>query len=726
MESTVNRVGDKVFEQLDRTGHAQRLDDLDRIAALGATAVRYPVLWERTAPNGLDQADWRWPDERLGRLQALNIAPMVGLVHHGNGPRSTSLIDPEFSPKLAQYARAVAERYPWVEQYTPINEPLTTARFSGLYGHWYPHGRDDRMFARVLVTQCRAVVLAMQAIREVNPQAQLVQTDDLGKTYSTGMLHYQAEFENERRWLSWDLLCGRVTPAHSLWWYLCRFGIDEEELWWFVEHPCPPDVIGVDYYLSSERFLDERTEQYPPDTRGGNSRHRYADVLAARVRMAGIAGPGALLREAWERYRIPVALTEAHNGCTREEQLRWLVDVWQAAQDARRAGVDVRAVTAWALFGAYNWDSLMTRDDGHYEPGAWDVRGPAPRPTAIVALLQDLAAGREPDHPVLGTPGWWQQPTRFIYGVAIDDTAAEAPHVLLPEQASAAHTKTRAPRPLMITGATGTLGQAFARLCELRGLPYRLLSRQEMDIAEGSSVAAALRALRPWAVVNTAGYVRVDEAERDVDTCLRSNAEGPAVLAAACAEHGLPLLTFSSDLVFDGQQRTPYVESDPIAPLGVYGRSKALAEARVLETLPQALVVRTSAFFGPWDQYNFVTSTLQALAAKQHVVAADDVFVSPTYVPDLVHAALDLLIDGERGVWHLANDGAVSWADLARRAAVLAGLDPAGIDAQPSATLGYAAPRPRSSVLGSERGQQLPSLDDALVRYVEACEHVSK
>jgi dTDP-4-dehydrorhamnose reductase len=168
------------------------------------------------------------------------------------------------------------------------------------------------------------------------------------------------------------------------------------------------------------------------------------------------------------------------------------------------------------------------------------------------------------------------------------------------------------------------------------------------------------------------------------------------------------------------------VESDPVAPLGVYGQSKALAEARVLQTLPQALVVRASAFFGPWDHHNFVTGVLRALAAGQRVRAAGDTFVSPTYVPDLVDAVLDLLIDGECGVWHLANNGAVTWADLARRAAVLAGYDPAQVDEQPSAALGWTAPRPRYSVLGSERGQLLPSLDDALVRYVQACELACK
>src|SRR4051812_21725351 len=136
IEPTVNRVGDTYFNQLERSGHADRLSDLDRFAGLGLRALRYPVLWERTAPDGLLSADWTWPDKRLAHLRELGVRPIVGLVHHGSGPRSTSLVDPSFPTGLAGYARAVAERYPWVEDYTPVNEPLTTARFSGLYGVW--------------------------------------------------------------------------------------------------------------------------------------------------------------------------------------------------------------------------------------------------------------------------------------------------------------------------------------------------------------------------------------------------------------------------------------------------------------------------------------------------------------------------------------------------------------------------------------------------------------
>ena len=109
----------------------------------------------------------------------------------------------------------------------------------------------------------------------------------------------------------------------------------------------------------------------------------------------------------------------------------------------------------------------------------------------------------------------------------------------------------------------------------------------------------------------------------------------------------------------------PIRESDPTSPASVYGASKVEAERRVLATHEGALVVRTSAFFGPWDRYNFVWKILNALSRGDAVEAGDDI-VSPTYVPDLVHEILNLLIDGGTGLWHLANAGSVSWYDFAR------------------------------------------------------------
>jgi dTDP-4-dehydrorhamnose reductase len=405
VESTVNRVGDVTFDQLTRSGHCDRLDDLDRFAELGIRALRFPMLWERIAPQGLAQADWRWADAAMERLRVLGVRPILGLVHHGSGPRHTSLLDDSFPGGLAAFAAAVARRYPWATDFCPVNEPLTTARFSGLYGLWYPHHRSLASFVRALLVQCRATVLAMRAIRSVTPSARLVQTEDFGHTFATRRLAYQAGYENERRFLSLDLLCGRVTSAHPLWNELRAAGATTEDLSTFLREP-PPDVVGVDYYLTSDRLLDHRLARYPEPTHGGNGRERYADVEAVRAWRAGVPGHLALLRRLWRRYGLPLAITEVHAGATREEQLRWLSEAWSAATRARDAGIDVRAVTAWALLGSWDWDSHVTRARGSYEPGVFDVRDGRPRATALAHMVRDLAAGRVPAHPVLAVPGW--------------------------------------------------------------------------------------------------------------------------------------------------------------------------------------------------------------------------------------------------------------------------------------------------------------------------------
>ena len=272
--------------------------------------------------------------------------------------------------------------------------------------------------------------------------------------------------------------------------------------------------------------------------------------------------------------------------------------------------------------------------------------------------------------------------------------------------------------PLLITGSTGTLGRAFRLVCRIRGLAAVALGRAELDITDAAAIAQALRRYQPWAVVNAAGYVRVDAAEADAARCYRENTVGPALLAAACAAQAIQLLTFSTDLVFDGQQTRAYLETDRARPLNVYGHSKLQAEQTVLARLPAALVVRTSAFFSPWDAHNFVHHALAAARAGQPFAAAADVAISPTYVPDLVNTALDLLLDEERGIWHLTNQGTCTWAELARQAVGAAGLDPAGIVPRPVASFGWAAVRPGFSALRSQQGLLLPSVESGLQRYL--------
>jgi dTDP-4-dehydrorhamnose reductase len=711
LECTVNRVRDQYFSQMERNGHAERLQDLERFASLGIRAIRYPVLWERTAPDGIDSADWSWSDERLPVLQQLGVTPIVGLVHHGSGPRHTSLMSPDFAEKLAEYAGAVARRYPWVEYWTPVNEPCTTARFSGLNGVWYPHGKSEDGFIRALINQCRAVVLSMRAIRAVNPNAKLVQTDDLSRTYGTPEMAEIANFFNERRWLGWDMLCGKIDPGHALWDYLLENGAGADELLWFKENNCPPDIIGVNYYITSERWLDHRVERYPESHRTNYRGIPHADIECPRVLATPTPGIGPLLQETWDRYGLPVAVTEAHIDANREDQLRWLVEIWNAAKKVQQGGADIRAVTVWALLGSFDWNCLVTECRGYYESGPFDVRGPQPRPTAVATLMRELASGRPLSHPVLQGQGWWRRPGRFLAKPVATRTAVA-------DIAERGAFRSTFPQPILITGATGTLGRAFARICDRRNLAYHVLTRQEMDIADPASVEAAIVRFKPWAIINAGGYVRVDDAEGDIERCMRENAHGPTVLALAAIRHALRFMTFSSDLVFDGTLDRPYVESDKPAPLGVYGRSKADAERRVLDSDPQALVIRTSAFFGPWDEHNFVTQALDALDAGRPFAASSDQVVSPTYVPDLVNVCLDLLIDRECGLWHLTNGAAMSWADLARRACAAAGVDDGLLEARTADELGLRAARPRNSAMSSERGLLLPSFDDALTRYL--------
>lgn len=416
VECSIVRVKNGVRNQLIETGHYARIEDLDLIAGLGINTLRYPTLWELVeSVEGHD--DWGWLDLRLSRLKQLGISPVAELLHHGSGPAWTHILAPDFPDRLAAFAHRLARRYPWIRHFTPVAEPLTTARMSGLYGVWYPHASEEAMCFRLLVAQCRAIAKSMVAIRVVIPEARLVQTEDFGRTFAVPKLQYQADYENDRRWLSMDLLCGQVDNGHPFYARLLASGIDPVHLLELTAEPCRPDLMGVDYYLTSDRFLDQRTERYQGETVGGNGIDAYVDIAAVRSEPTDMqVGLLPRLQEVWERYRRPVVVAELHNGCTREEQLRWFMEGWQVAQNCRASGVDVRGVTAWSLFGSVDWNSTMARSDGYYECGVFDARASPPRKTILADAISALNAGRTFYHPVLDQTGWWRPPLDVVNG----------------------------------------------------------------------------------------------------------------------------------------------------------------------------------------------------------------------------------------------------------------------------------------------------------------------
>lgn len=416
IECSYNRVRSKYFDQLHYSNHYSRAaHDISLFAKLGITTMRYPVIWERLQPRANQPIDWSSVDVPLNELRQHGIKPIAGLVHHGSGPRYADIISQEFASGLSSFAAKVAAKFPWIEYYTPVNEPLTTARFCGLYGVWYPHKRNDRTFVKALLNELKGVVLSMQEIRKINPQAKLVQTEDLAKIYSTPFMAYQAVFENHRRWLTYDILCGKLKPGHALWSYFKKYAPSENDLYFFSENTCPPDIIGLDYYPTSERYLDENLDRYPMEKHGHNHRHRYADAEAIRVRHSEPSGPRVLLKEVWDRYKIPMVVTEVHINCDYDNQIRWFGEIRNTCINLIESGVDIRAVTTWAMLGSYGWNRLLTLPHGDYESGAFDVSTGTPVATPIADFIAKLA--KDPDYidPAMEQNGWWHDEERFFF-----------------------------------------------------------------------------------------------------------------------------------------------------------------------------------------------------------------------------------------------------------------------------------------------------------------------
>jgi dTDP-4-dehydrorhamnose reductase len=395
-------------DQLAETGHADRLEDLDRLAELGVTAVRYPLLWGR----GGTETDWAWAGARVDRLVSLGIAPIAGLLHHGWGPETVDPLDPDYPTRFASYAVQVAQRFPAIRTFLPINEPLTTARFAGLYGWWDPRAQDDATFARLLVAQCLAIRAATRGLRRLDPTIRTLVNEDAGQTFGTPDLAHLVDHYNHRRWLTYDLLTGRVDRHHPLWETLVNVPGIAEGLEVLADDPEPPDILGVDHYATSDRFLDHRVDRYPPDVPLGQSQASFVDVELVRVAGFEVDGFWSSLRQTWERYGLPLALTEVHLGGAPEDEVLWWAEAWRDATSATQAGIEVQAVTSWAAFGAYDWDALMRHQAGSYRPGCFDARTATPTMTALGRAVAATASGRPPT-PV--PTGWWRQPHRVRF-----------------------------------------------------------------------------------------------------------------------------------------------------------------------------------------------------------------------------------------------------------------------------------------------------------------------
>lgn len=288
--------------------------------------------------------------------------------------------------------------------------------------------------------------------------------------------------------------------------------------------------------------------------------------------------------------------------------------------------------------------------------------------------------------------------------------------------------------PILVTGGSGQVAQALARLAPQRDVEVVVFGRPALDFDKPESLEAAFAA-RDWAyVINAAAYTAVDAAEADEPAARRANCEGPALLARLCAGRGIPFIHISTDYVFAGDKGAPYVETDPTNPTGAYGRTKRDGEEAVLAAGGRAIILRTAWVYADTGK-NFVKTMLAAGAKLPKLRVVADQKGSPTAAEDLAAAILTIIgliaRDGWKpaygGIFHATGAGETTWHGLATatfdEARRHGGPSP---EVEPIATADWPTPakRPADSRLDTTKlretfGVELPAWHESLARTVD-------
>ncbi|MEJ7826306.1 MAG: dTDP-4-dehydrorhamnose reductase [Solirubrobacteraceae bacterium] len=270
-----------------------------------------------------------------------------------------------------------------------------------------------------------------------------------------------------------------------------------------------------------------------------------------------------------------------------------------------------------------------------------------------------------------------------------------------------------------MTGAGGMLGRAVVEAAMREGHEHHGATRSQLDVTDGAAVRRAVFEARAQAVINCAAYTDVDGAESDPAAAAAVNRDGAANVAAATAQAGARIVHVSTDYVFDGCKRGPWLESDPTGPLGVYGETKLAGEQAVAHANPDHAIVRTAWLYGAGGK-SFVDTMLTLGVQREEVSVVTDQIGCPTWTGHLAGALVALASrPHERGIHHIAGSGSCSWNELAREVFERARIECRVLPAT-SADFVRPAKRPANSVLGTERAQPLvlPAWRDGLTEYL--------
>ncbi|MEJ5962973.1 family 1 glycosylhydrolase [Pedobacter immunditicola] len=342
----------KRVDEMEKTGHYHRWqEDFLLVKEMGIDFLRYGPPYYKTH-CGPGRYDWNFTDESFRYLRQLKITPIVDLCHFGVPDWLENFQNPDWPSYFAEYAKAIANRFPYIELYTPINEIFIAATYSALNGWWNERMATEEAFVTALKNLCKANVLAMKAILKVQPKATFIQSESSEYFHAEHpcCLGY-VRFLNEKRFLSLDLTYGFPVSV-DIYEYLLENGMTKQEYSWFrnndVTGKC---IMGNDYYATNEHLV-----------------HMDFSVTPA----GEIFGYYVITHQYFSRYRLPVMHTETNIAEPYADG--WLKKEWANAYRLKQDGVPLVGFTWYSLLDQMDWDSALTQDSGNVNPlGLFDL-----------------------------------------------------------------------------------------------------------------------------------------------------------------------------------------------------------------------------------------------------------------------------------------------------------------------------------------------------------------
>ena len=362
--------GERALDEYELTEHYEQWHgDLRLAADVGAEFVRWGIPWHRVNP-GRGVWDWGWVDAVMARFAELGVRPIVDLLHYGTPLWiEREFAHPDFPSYFEEFAARAAERYADIAtDYTPVNEPMLHARFSGEIGYWPPKLTGESGYNTIAVALAEGFVRSQRAIADIlGDRATFVHVDATARFAGDvdGGHRELVELQRAQSFLVEDLITGRVAHDHPLATSLARTGISDERLTWFREHAVQPDIMGVNYYpRHSTQLMEEGIT------------HAGGFVDPWPVHDDGVAGLAELLRTYADRYGAPVMLTETCVTDTPEVRVAWLDESVACVRNLRAEGVDIVGYTWWPLFDMYEWTyrhASTPREDSLLTMGLYDL-----------------------------------------------------------------------------------------------------------------------------------------------------------------------------------------------------------------------------------------------------------------------------------------------------------------------------------------------------------------